>query len=357
MRAWSRSTNRRGSRSAGSAPGRTRASTTRSRGSGRETFVVAHPPPNVTGALHTGHALQISVAGRARPLAPDARVRDGVPDRVTTTRGSRPRTRSRSTWPRRARRGRTSGARSSWSSCWDWLREYGGTIMHQFRRMGASMDYRRERFTMDDEYVRAVMRFFVHLHGQGLDLPGEPDHQLVPVPRDVALGPRARARGGRRRADVHPLSVRRRRDGGVTIATARPATILADVAVAVNPEDERWRDAIGREVLVPFVERAVPVIADERVDIEFGTGALKVTPAHDPLDFEIGRDHGLPEPSVIGPDGRMNEDSGRAGRPDAGGSRAAHPRLDQGARAAREARGLPPLGRALRAVRRRGSSR
>ena len=96
----------------------------------------------------------------------------------------------------------------------------------------------------------------------------------------------------------------------MTIATARPATILADVAVAVNPEDERWRDAIGREVLVPFVERAVPVIADERVDIEFGTGALKVTPAHDPLDFEIGRDHGLPEPSVIGPDGRMNEEAG-----------------------------------------------
>ena len=99
-------------------------------------------------------------------------------------------------------------------------------------------------------------------------------------------------------------------DGGVTIATARPATILADVAVAVNPEDERWRDAIGREVLVPFVERAVSVIADERVDIEFGTGALKVTPAHDPLDFDIGRDHGLPEPSVIGPDGLMNEAAG-----------------------------------------------
>src|SRR5213078_883945 len=99
-------------------------------------------------------------------------------------------------------------------------------------------------------------------------------------------------------------------DAGVTIATARVPTILADVAVAVNPTDERWRDAIGREVLVPFVERAVPVIADERVDLEFGTGALKVTPAHDPLDFEIGRDHGLPEPSVIGLDGRMNEHAG-----------------------------------------------
>src|SRR5215216_2309790 len=97
--------------------------------------------------------------------------------------------------------------------------------------------------------------------------------------------------------------------GGVTIATARLATILADVAVAVNPGDERWRHAVGRKVLVPFVERPVPVITDERVDPEFGTGALKVTPAHDPLDFEIGRDHGLPEPSVIGPDSRMSAEA------------------------------------------------
>jgi valyl-tRNA synthetase len=96
----------------------------------------------------------------------------------------------------------------------------------------------------------------------------------------------------------------------VTIATARVPTILADVAVAVNPADERWRDAIGREVVVPFVERRVPVIADERVELDFGTGALKVTPGHDPLDFDIGRDHGLPEPMVIGWDGRMNEQAG-----------------------------------------------
>jgi len=97
---------------------------------------------------------------------------------------------------------------------------------------------------------------------------------------------------------------------GVTIATARPATILGDVAIAVHPDDERWREAIGREVVVPYVERAVRVIADERVDPEFGTGALKITPGHDPLDFEIGRDHELPEPMVIGPDGRMNENAG-----------------------------------------------
>jgi valyl-tRNA synthetase len=99
-------------------------------------------------------------------------------------------------------------------------------------------------------------------------------------------------------------------EGHMTIATARPATILADVAVAVHPDDERYRDAIGREVIVPFVERHIPVIADERVEPEFGTGALKVTPGHDPTDFDIGRAHGLPEPMVVGPDGRMNEEAG-----------------------------------------------
>jgi len=155
-----------------------------------------------------------------------------------------------------------------------------------------------------------VMRFFVHLHGKGWIYRANriinwcPRHEtslsdleLVHEEVDDALT-----------YVRYPFADDS--SAGVTIATARPATILADVAVAVNPEDERWRDAIGREVLVPFVEHAVPVIADERVDIEFGTGALKVTPAHDPLDFEIGRDHGLPEPSVIGLDGRMNEGAG-----------------------------------------------
>ena len=171
------------------------------------------------------------------------------------------------------------------------------------------MDYRRERMTMDEGYQRAVMRHFVHLWERGwlyrdnrivnwcpfhasslsdLELDRvEADDELVYVRYPFADG-----------------------DGHVTIATVRPATILADVAVAVHPEDDRYRDLVGREVIVPFVERRVPIIADERVEPEFGTGALKVTPGHDPTDFEIGRAHGLPEPMVIGPDGRMNENAG-----------------------------------------------
>jgi valyl-tRNA synthetase len=278
-------------------------------GSGRETFVVAHPPPNVTGALHNGHALQISLADS---LVRWHRMR-GFETAFLTGYDHAGISTQNAVEKHLASKGESRndyGREKFVELVWDWLREYGGTIMHQFRRLGASMDYRRERFTMDDAYVRAVMRFFVHLHGKGWIYRANriinwcpfhetslSDLELVHEELDDALT-----------YVRYPFADDPA--GGVTIATARPATILADVAVAVNPDDERWRDAIGREVLVPFVERAVPVIADERVDIEFGTGALKVTPAHDPLDFEIGRDHGLPEPSVIGPDGRMNDAAG-----------------------------------------------
>jgi valyl-tRNA synthetase len=277
-------------------------------GSGRETFVVAHPPPNVTGALHMGHALQISLA--------DALVRwhrmRGFETAFLTGFDHAGISTQAAVEKHLAEQGKSRndlGREKFVELVWDWLREYGGTIMGQFRRMGASMDYRRERFTMDDAYVRAVMRFFVRLHEKGWIYRANriinwcPFHETALSDLELVHEEVDDALTYVRYPFVDDAE-------GVTIATARPATILADVAVAVNPEDERWRDAIGREVLVPFVERAVPVIADERVDLEFGTGALKVTPAHDPLDFDIGRDHGLPEPSVIGPDGRMNDEAG-----------------------------------------------
>jgi valyl-tRNA synthetase len=158
---------------------------------------------------------------------------------------------------------------------------------------------------MDDAYVRAVMRFFVHLYGKGwiyrahrminwcpFHLTSLSDLELEHPETDDAL--------------TYLLYPFAEGDGGVTIATARVPTILADVAVAVHPDDARYADAIGREVVVPVIERRVPIIGDERVDPEFGTGVLKVTPAHDPLDFDIGRDHGLPAPTVIRDDGRMD---------------------------------------------------
>ena len=274
----------------------------------RPTFAIAHPPPNVTGDLHLGHALQLSLADtivRTRRMQGyNVLFQPGDDHAGISTQNA--------VEKHLAEQGKTRqdlGRDAFVALVWEWLREYGGKIMFQFRRIGASLDYRRERFTMDDDYIRAVMRFFVHLWNKNwiyranrivnwcpFHLTSLSDLELAHVEVDDALT-----------YVRYPLVDG---DGSVTIATARPATILADVAVAVHPADERYRDLVGKEVLVPVVERHVPVIADERVEIEFGTGALKITPGHDPNDYEIGRDHGLAELTVIGPDGRMNEQAG-----------------------------------------------
>jgi valyl-tRNA synthetase len=276
--------------------------------SGRPSFVYCFPPPNVTGELHLGHALQISLGDaivRTRRMQGFNVLFQGGYDHAGISTQNAVEKQLALEGTTRQELGREAFEHRVWA----WLREYGGKITHQFRRMGASMDYRRERFTMDEGYVRAVLAFFVHLHRKGWIYRANriinwcPFHQtslsdleLVHEDVDDAL---TYAR--------YPLA-----DGGgsITVATVRPATILADVAVAVHPDDQRYRDLVGREVVVPWVERRVPVIADERVEIDFGTGALKVTPGHDPKDYEIGRDHGLPELTVIGTDGRMNEGAG-----------------------------------------------
>jgi valyl-tRNA synthetase len=192
----------------------------------------------------------------------------------------------------------------------EWLERYGGTIMSQFRLLGASLDYRRTRFTMDEGYYRAVMRWFVHLYDCGWIYRANRIVNWCPRDRTALSDLEVEHEDADDTLTYIRYPLADGSGGHITIATVRPATILADVAVAVHPEDERYRDLVGKEVLVPFVERRVPVIADERVEREFGTGALKITPGHDPLDFEIGRDHDLPELAVIGPDGLMNDAAG-----------------------------------------------
>jgi valyl-tRNA synthetase len=274
----------------------------------RESFVIAHPPPNVTGDLHMGHALQLSLADtivRTRRMQGyNTLFQPGFDHAGIATQNA--------VEKHLAQEGKTRqdlGREAFVELVWEWLREYGGKIMLQFRRIGASMDYRRERFTMDDAYVRAVMHFFVHLYGKGWIYRANriinwcPFHQTSLSDLEVAHVEVDDALTYVR----YPLADG---DGHITIATVRPATILADVAVAVHPDDDRYRHLVNREVIVPVVGRRVPVIADERVARDFGTGALKVTPGHDPLDYEIGRDHALPEITVIGPDGRTNEEAG-----------------------------------------------
>ena len=279
-----------------------------------ETFVIAVPPPNVTGALHMGHALNGSIQDvltrwhRMRGF--DTLWQPGYDHAGISTQNVVEKQLAQEGTSRKE-----LGREAFVERVWRHLEETGRTIMGQFRSLGASLDYSRERFTMDDLYIEAVMRFFVHLWERGWIYRANrivnwcPYHETAISDLEVV------------HEDMDDTLTYARYpfvdgSGHVTIATVRPATILADVAVAVHPDDERYRDAIGKEVVVPYVERVVPVIADERVDPGFGTGALKITPGHDPTDFEIGRDHGLPTVTVIGLDGRMNEHAGElAGKP------------------------------------------
>jgi valyl-tRNA synthetase len=273
---------------------------------GRPAYVDAHPPPNVTGELHLGHALQLALGDTIvrlkRMQGFNVLFQPGYDHAGISTQNAVEKALAEEGTSRQE-----LGRERFEQRVWEWLHEYGGKIMVQFRRMGASLDYRRERFTMDDAYIRAVMRFFVHLYDKDWIYRDNriinwcPYHQtslsdleLVHEDVDDTLS-----------TIRYPLT-----DGSgsiaIAIATVRPATILADVAVAVHPEDERYADLVGKDAIVPVVERSVPIIADRRVEPDFGTGALKITPGHDPKDFEIGREHGLPEPMVIREDGRMD---------------------------------------------------
>jgi valyl-tRNA synthetase len=268
-----------------------------------ETFVICVPPPNVTGELHMGHALNGSIQDALirfhRMRGYDTLWQPGYDHAGISTQNVVEK-QLIAEGTSRQEIGRVAFLERTWA----WLEETGRTIMGQFRQLGCSLDYSRERFTMDDGYVDAVMTFFVRLWEAGWIYRANrivnwcPYHQTAISDLEVE------------HVEMDDVLTYARYpfadgSGSITIATVRPATILADVAVAVNPDDPRYRDAIGKEVVVPVVERRVPVIADERVEMDFGSGALKITPGHDPLDFDIGRDHDLPVLTVIGPDGRM----------------------------------------------------
>ena len=268
-----------------------------------DSYVICVPPPNVTGELHMGHALNGSMQDTLirwhRMRGFDTLWQPGYDHAGISTQNVVEKQLIEEGTSRQE-----IGREAFLERTWEWLDRTGRVIMNQFRRLGCSLDYSRERFTMDDAYVDAVMTYFVRLWQRGWIYRANrivnwcPYHQTALSDLEVEHVEMDDTLNYVR----YPFADG---SGSITIATVRPATILADVAVAVNPNDARYRDAVGKEVLVPVVERHVPVIADERVEIEFGSGALKVTPGHDPLDFEIGRDHGLPTLTVIGADGRV----------------------------------------------------
>ena len=277
-------------------------------GSAEENYSIAIPPPNVTGALHMGHALNGSVQdtlirhnrmkGRRTKwiLGTD---HAGIATQTQVERLLRSEGTSRE----------ALGRERFIARVWDWREEYGGVIFNQYQRLGASCDYDEERFTLDEGYVRAVLKVFVDLYRKGLIYR---DNYMVnwdPGSRSAISDLEVE---DREVTDTlyyvdYPLSSGH---GSLTVATVRPETMLADTAIAVHPADERYTRLVGETAVLPLVGRRLPIIADEYVKPEFGTGALKITPGHDPNDFEIGRRHGLEEIVVIGEDGRMNAAAG-----------------------------------------------
>jgi valyl-tRNA synthetase len=271
-------------------------------------FSIVIPPPNVTGQLHLGHALNVTlqdVIVRTRrmqgfnTLWVPGTDHAGIATQNVVEREI-------------AKDGKTRhdlGRERFVDRVWEWKEAYGGKILHQLRRLGASCDWSRERFTLDPGLSRAVTRVFVMLHRDGLIYRGR--RMINWCPRcETALSDlevEHKDAKGNLWYIRYPLADG---SGAITVATTRPETILGDTAVAVNPTDERYTALVGRKLRLPLIGREIPVVADEAVDREFGTGAVKITPAHDFNDFELGRRHNLAQISVMDTHARMNAEAG-----------------------------------------------
>ena len=256
-----------------------------------EPYAVVIPPPNVTGALHMGHALNHAIHDviirRKRMQGYAALWLPGTDHAGIATQNVVERELAAEGMDRHEL-GREEFVRQ----VWEWKRVYGDRITKQIRRMGASCDWSRERFTLDDGLSEAVREVFVRLYEEGLIYRG--NRIIHWCPRcETALAEievEYRDQAGTLTHIFYPFTDG---DGGVTVATTRPETMLGDTGVAVHPDDDRYAGLIGKTVRLPLVGREIPIVADDVVDPEFGTGAVKVTPAHDPNDFDIGERHGL----------------------------------------------------------------
>ncbi len=276
---------------------------------GKPSYCIVIPPPNVTGILHMGHALDNTIQDLLtrwkRMSGYEALWLPGTDHAGIATQNVVERM--------LAEEGRTRddlGREAFVARVWEVKDKHHAHIIEQLRRFGSSLDWRRERFTMDAQLSRAVREAFVRLWEDGLIYRG--DYMVNWCPRCATglsdLEVEAVDTNGHLWHIRYPAA-----DGGpgLVVATTRPETMLGDTAVAVHPDDPRYRDMIGKTVILPLMEREIPVVGDEYLDMEFGTGALKVTPSHDPNDLEIARRHGLPECVVIGKDAMMTAEAGR----------------------------------------------
>ena len=277
--------------------------------SSKEPFCIVIPPPNVTGKLHIGHAWDVTIqdiiirykrmqgydclwlpgmdhAGIATQSKVDKRLRD---------QGIKPREMSREDWLKQA---------------WAWKDEYAETIHEQWAKMGVSVDYSKERFTLDEGLNRAANEVFIRLYNKGLIYRGERIINWDPE-QMTALSTEEVIYKEDKGAFYHIKYFIEGTDDYLDIATTRPETLFGDTAVAVNPKDKRYKHLIGKNVILPVVNKLIPIVGDEHADPEFGTGVVKITPAHDPNDFEVGNRHNLERIVVMNPDATMNENAGK----------------------------------------------
>jgi valyl-tRNA synthetase len=271
----------------------------------REPYTIVIPPPNVTGVLHMGHmlnnTLQDVLIRRARMLGKNACWVPGTDHASIATEAK--------VVHMLAERGikkSSIGREEFMKYAWEWKEKYGGIILEQLKKLGASCDWERTRFTMDENYYKDVISVFVDLYEKGFIYRGKRMVNWDPVAKTAVSD-----------EEVHFVPTQSKLvfvkykyevgEGHLLVATVRPETIMGDVAVAVHPDDERYKHLHGKKVIVPLVNRAVPVIVDDAIDPEFGTGCLKVTPAHDQVDYEIGLRHNLPVIDVLNEDGTISE--------------------------------------------------
>ena len=275
----------------------------------KKPFTIVMPPPNITGQLHMGHALDQTLQDvliRYKRMKGYAALWIPGSDHASIATEVKVVERLREQGISKEDLGREKFL----EKVWDWKKEFGGKITQQCRKLGDSCDWERERFTMDEGCSKAVKEFFVKLYDKGLIYRGNRLINWCPVCGTSLSDAEVEHedKNGKYWYFRYPGA-----DGGegVVVATSRPETMFADVAIAVNPADERYKDMIGKEVLIPLVERAIPIIADEHPDPEKGTGAVKITPAADPNDFEVGQRHNLDMPACMDFEAKMNKMAGK----------------------------------------------
>ena len=281
----------------------------------RKPFTIVIPPPNITGQLHMGHALDNTMQDILirykrmqgynalwqpgtdhASIATEVKVIESLKEQGITK--------------------ADLGREKFLEKCWDWRKEYGGRIVKQLKKLGSSCDWDRERFTMDEGCNRAVTEVFVKMHKKGWIYKGNRIVNWCPV-CNTSISDAEVEYEEQKGHFWHMKYPFINEDGSVSdtefleFATTRPETMLGDTAVAVNPEDERYAKYVGKTVMLPIMNRPIPVVADEYVDMEFGTGVVKITPAHDPNDFEVGKRHDLPVINVLNDDATINENGGK----------------------------------------------